>query len=47
MLSFQLNVTADKDTDEAYAVKEIMRKQGLKAVQEAVAKYIAGLKEGT
>nr|KAG5696978.1 hypothetical protein BaRGS_008440 [Batillaria attramentaria] len=40
-----LNVTTDKDTDEARAVKEIMRKKGLEMVQQAVAKYIAGLKQ--
>lgn len=40
-----LNVTTDKETDEAQAVKEIMRKRGLEVIQQAVAKYIAGLKQ--
>lgn len=42
----QMDVSAEKNTDEAWAVKEIMRKKGLKAVQAKVAKYIADLKEG-
>ncbi|KAK7104122.1 activator of 90 kDa heat shock protein ATPase homolog 1-like [Littorina saxatilis] len=40
-----MDVSAEKNTDEAWAVKEIMRKKGLKAVQAKVAKYIADLKE--
>lgn len=43
---FQVNVTTEKDTDEARAVKEIMRLKGLTVIQEQVAKYITGLKQG-
>lgn len=40
-----VDVTADKDTDEARAVKEIMRKQGLETIRQQLDKYLTLLKQ--
>ena len=42
----QFNVTTSSDKDEAYKVKEFLRKSGLKRVQEQMDTYIKHLKEG-
>jgi len=39
-----VNVTADKNCDEAYKLKEIVRLDGTKLIQECMAKYIADLR---
>ncbi|KAL3873491.1 hypothetical protein ACJMK2_036601 [Sinanodonta woodiana] len=39
-----VNVTSDKDTDEAYKIKEFLRKKGTSLIQEQLAKYINALK---
>ena len=43
----QVNVSTEKQTDEARAVKEIMRLKGMAVIQQQVAKYITDLKQGT
>lgn len=40
-----LDISVDKDTDEARAVKEIMRIQGVKVVHQELDKYITQLKQ--
>ena len=42
----QFNVTADKNCDEAYKLKEIVRVDGTKLIQDCMAKYIADLRIG-
>ena len=41
-----VNVTVDKNTDDSYKIKEVMRKVGVPQIQLQLAKYIKQLKEG-
>ena len=42
-----MNVTVKSEKDEAYKIKEFMRKTGQERIREQVALYIKQLKEGS
>lgn len=41
----QIEVTTDKNTDEAYKVKEVMRKCGTDVIRKQLAQYVKELRE--
>ena len=45
-LFIQVNVTITDKSDEAYKLKEIMRKKGTEKIREQLGKYMEDLKQG-
>ena len=46
LISLQVNVTINKNTDESYKVKELMRIKGAKEIRSQLEDYIKSLKVG-